>query len=63
MLVLRPAQDSAARHAAVTRSSDKIELECVLDMCGDLRIGFLRFSTIKKCPYLLRLDHRELRNS
>ena len=46
---------------AVTRSSDKIELECVLDMCGDLRIGFLRFSTIKKCPHLLRLDHRELR--
>ena len=29
----------------------------------DLRFGFLRFSTIKKCPHLLISDHRELRNS
>ena len=28
-----------------------------------LRFGFLRVSTIKKCPHMLRSDHRELRNS
>ena len=32
-------------------------------MCADLRFGFLRLSTIKKCPHMLRSDHRELRNS
>ena len=37
---------------AVTRSSDKIE--SIVRMCGDLRIRFLRFRTIKKCPHLLR---------
>ena len=31
--------------------------------CADLRFGFLRLSTIKKCPHMLRSDHRELRNS
>ena len=30
---------------------------------GDLRFGFLRLSTIKKCPHMLKSDHRELRNS
>ena len=32
-------------------------------LCADLRFGFLRLSTIKKCPHMLRLDHRELRYS
>ena len=32
-------------------------------MCSDLRFGFLRLSTIKKCPQMLRSDHRGLRNS
>ena len=32
-------------------------------LCTDLRFGFLRLSTIKKCPHMHRLDHRELRNS
>ena len=31
------------------------------DMGADLRFGFLRLSTIKKCPHMLRSDHRELR--
>ena len=26
-----------------------------------LRFRFLRLSTIKKCPHMLKLDHRELR--
>jgi hypothetical protein len=30
---------------------------------ADLIFGFLRLSTIKKCPHILKLDHRELRNS
>ena len=30
---------------------------------ANLRFGFLRLSTIKKCPHMLRLHHRELRNS
>ena len=30
---------------------------------GDLRFVFLRLSTIKKCPHMLRSDHRELRYS
>ena len=29
--------------------------------CADLRFGFLRLSTIKKCPHMLRSDTRELR--
>ena len=33
------------------------------DMGADLRFGFLRLSTIKKCPHMLRSDHRELKNS
>ena len=28
-----------------------------------LRFGFLRMSTIKKCPNTLRSDHMDLRNS
>ena len=32
-------------------------------MCTDLRLRFLRWSTIKKCPHMLRSDPRELRNS
>ena len=32
-------------------------------LCADLRLGFLRLSTIKKCSHMLRSDHRELRNS
>ena len=32
-------------------------------VCADLRLRFLRLSTIKKCPQMLRSDHRELRNS
>ena len=28
-----------------------------------IRFGFLRLSTIKKCPHMLKSDHRELRNS
>ena len=32
-------------------------------MCADLRFGFLRLSTIKKSPNMLRSDHRELRNN
>ena len=32
-------------------------------MCADLRLRFLRLSTIKKCPQMLRSDHRELRDS
>ena len=31
------------------------------DTDADLRFGFLRLSTIKKCPHMLRSDHRELR--
>ena len=31
-------------------------------MCADLRLRFLRLSTIKKCPQMLRSDHRGLRN-
>ena len=30
-------------------------------MSADVGIGFLRFSTIGKCPYMLRSDPRELR--
>ena len=29
----------------------------------DLRFRFLRLITIKKCPHMLRSDHKELRNS
>ena len=36
---------------------------CIKFLCADLRFGFLRLSIIKKCPHMLRLDHRELRNS
>ena len=32
-------------------------------MCRDLIFGFLRLIFIKKCPHMLRSDHRELRNS
>ena len=32
-------------------------------LCVYLIFGFLRLSTTKKCPHMLRLDHRELRNS
>ena len=32
-------------------------------VCADFRLRFLRLSTIKKCPHMLRSDHRELRNS
>ena len=32
-------------------------------LCADLRFGLLRLSTMKKCPHMLRSDHRELRNS
>ena len=32
-------------------------------MYMDLRFGFLRLSTVKKCPHMLISDHRELRNS
>ena len=32
-------------------------------VCADLRLRFLRLSTIKKCPQMLRSNHRELRNS
>ena len=31
-------------------------------MQADLRIRHLRLSTIKKCPHMLRSDHRGLRN-
>ena len=31
-------------------------------LCADLRFGLLRLSTMKKCPHMLRLDHRGLRN-
>ena len=31
------------------------------DMGADLRFGFLRLSTIQKCPHMLRSEHRELR--
>ena len=30
---------------------------------GNIRFRFLRLSTIKKCPHMLKSDHRELRNS
>ena len=30
---------------------------------ADLRFGFLRLSTLRKCPHMLRSDQRELRNS
>ena len=36
---------------------------CVKFLCTDLRLGLLRLSTMKKCPYMLRSDHRGLRNS
>ena len=36
---------------------------CVKFLCADLRFGFLRLSTVKKCAQMLRSDHRELRNS
>ena len=29
----------------------------------DIRFGFLRLSTIKKCPHMLKSDHMGLRNS
>ena len=29
----------------------------------DIRFRFLRFSIIKKCPHMLKSDHRDLRNS
>ena len=29
----------------------------------DVRFKFLRLSTTKKCPNMLKSDHRELRNS
>ena len=32
-------------------------------LCADLRFGLLRLSTMKKCPHMLRSDHRGLRNS
>ena len=32
-------------------------------VCADLRLRFLRMSTIKNCPQMLRSDHRGLRNS
>ena len=32
-------------------------------LCADLRLRYLRLSTIKKCPHMSRSDHRELRNS
>ena len=32
-------------------------------LCADLRFGLLRLSSMKKCPHMLRSDHRELRNS
>ena len=32
-------------------------------MQADLRFGFLRLSTIKKCPHMLKSDHRGPRNS
>ena len=32
-------------------------------MQADFRFGFLKLSTIKKCPHMRKLDHRELRNS
>ena len=32
-------------------------------MCADLIFGLLRLSTVKKCPHMLRSDHRGLRNS
>ena len=31
-------------------------------LCADIRYGFLRLSTIRKCPHMLRSDHRGLRN-
>ena len=32
-------------------------------MCADLIFELLRLSTVKKCPHMLRSDHRGLRNS
>ena len=32
-------------------------------LCADFRLRFLRLSTIKKCPHMLKSDHRGLRNS
>ena len=30
---------------------------------ADVKFEFLRLSTIKNCPHMLKSDHRELRNS
>ena len=35
---------------------------CLSIAQADLRIRHLRLSTIKKCPHMLRSDHRGLRN-
>ena len=33
------------------------------ELCKELRFRFLRLSTIKNCPHILRSSHRELRYS
>ena len=35
----------------------------VIFVQADLRFGFLRLSTIKNCPHMLKSDHRGLRIS
>ena len=39
------------------------DIKWVIVLIADIRFGFLRLSTIKKCPHMLKSDHRELRNS
>ena len=41
-----------------------LKVHCRTKFFGaDLRFGFLRLSTIKKCPHMHTFNHRELRNS
>ena len=47
----------------LTHQSIKPSLLSSIPAQAGLRFGFLRLCTIKKCPYMLKSDHRELRNS
>ena len=38
-----------------------LNAHCHVKSCADLRIEFLRLSSIKKCLHMLKLDHRGLK--